>query len=254
MNTGTWRVRIDGSPGDLEHLGRHFTSETWRVLLDESDDRYVFESESFNALTEAQEVLNKAEQEVQALSGVLKILRGSHELLRIDGIYRLREDGKRDYFLFPKSAVFTSEFGEPTITVTDAAGNIVSPPSPPPRTVRLARLAASDAAVSKVLRLLASPDASAWVGMYRVHEVIEHDLGGLYPMQSRGWGSAGDLKRFKHSANSVKVGGDSARHGKEVEAPPMNPMTLPEAEAYLNYVVQAWLTEKGAHINGVRLD
>lgn len=247
MNTGTWRVRIDGAPSDLEYLGRHFASEMWRILQDESDGSYVFESQRFSSSAEAQDVLKLAEQELQVLSGVLKVVRGSRESLRLSGIYRLREDGKRDCFLFPKTAVFVGEFGEVTVTVTDAAGNIVSPPSPPARTVRLARLAAADSAVSKVLRLLASPEASTWVGMYRIHEVVEHDLGGLHSLQSLGWGSAGDLKRFKHSANSVRVGGDSARHGKEVDIPPKNPMTLPEAEAYLNYLVQAWLAQKGAY-------
>jgi hypothetical protein len=81
--------------------------------------------------------------------------------------------------------------------------------------------------------------------MYRIHEVIEHDLGGENAMKKKGWGSANDLKRFKHSANSVNVGGDEARHGKEIQDPPKNPMSVEEADAYLQYVVQAWLTSKG---------
>lgn len=58
-------------------------------------------------------------------------------------------------------------------------------------------------------------------------------------------GSPEDLKRFKHSANSVTVAGDHARHGRELEQPPKKPMTPEEAIAYLNYVAQAWLASKG---------
>ena len=88
-------------------------------------------------------------------------------------------------------------------------------------------------------------DAQTWVGMYRIHEVIEHDLGGEHSMRKRGWGSGTDHKRFKHSANSVSVGGDESRHGEELGASPKNPMAPEEAVAYLNYVVEAWLASKG---------
>ena len=106
------------------------------------------------------------------------------------------------------------------------------------------QLAKTDTSVAKVMRLIAAPDHKSWVGMYRIHEVIEEDVGGEYKLQSRDWGSTKDLKRFKHSANSVSVGGDSARHGKEVEQPPNNPMPIDEAYAYLNYVLQSWLSSK----------
>ena len=136
-------------------------------------------------------------------------------------------------------------FADATLSVVDAEGKIRPAASETPRTVKAVRLAATDAAVAKVLRLMAADDAYTWVGMYRIHEVIEHALGGETPMKKMEWGSTADLKRFKHSANSVTVGGDEARHGKELEQPPKFPMNLDEADAYLRYVVQAWLTSKG---------
>lgn len=94
--------------------------------------------------------------------------------------------------------------------------------------------------------VLAAPDQKSWVNMYRIHEVIEADVGSENALKRQCWGSAQDLKRFKHSANSVTVGGDSARHGKEVEQPPKHPMSVDEAADYLNYVLQSWLSSKGA--------
>ena len=132
-------------------------------------------------------------------------------------------------------------------TVTDAVGNIVAPPSPPPpRSAVLLALSDADAAVAKVLHLLSAPDVMTWVGLYRLHEVIEADIGGQHNLEKSGWGSADDLRRFKHSANSVQVGGDHSRHGKEPHTPPKYPMTLAEAEAYVKYIVQAWIAAKGA--------
>ena len=51
---------------------------------------------------------------------------------------------------------------------------------------------------------------------------------------------------FDDCETSEKVAGDTARHGKEHEQPPSNPMTLEEAIAYVNYVLHAWFASKGA--------
>jgi hypothetical protein len=94
------------------------------------------------------------------------------------------------------------------------------------------------------MRLIAASDASSWVGMYRLYEVIEANVGGERSMQHLNCGSGDALKRFKHSANSVAIAGDAARHGKECGLPPTNPMSLEEARAYLNYMLETWLASK----------
>ena len=138
------------------------------------------------------------------------------------------------------------ELGEVTVTVIDAQGNVVIKAPPQPRTIALAMLARSDSAVAKALRLLSAADSNSWVGLYRIYEVVEADVGGESALKTCGWGSPADLKRFKHSANSVSVGGDAARHGKELTSPPNNPMSLEEAGSYVTYIVSAWLGSKGA--------
>src|SRR6266545_1349610 len=83
------------------------------------------------------------------------------------------------------------EMGAVTAVVTDAAGNVITQPAPPPpRSAVLLQLATGDAAIAKVLRLLSAPDAMTWVGLYRIHEVIEVDLGGQHKLEKQGWGSA----------------------------------------------------------------
>jgi hypothetical protein len=159
-------------------------------------------------------------------------------------VYRRNAAGGRDVFLHIQETLqVRAEFGE--VTVTDADGNVITRPAPPPRTVTIAQLAATDTSVAKAMSLLAAPDHKSWVGMYRIHEVVEADVGSESALKKRGWGSLQDLKRFKHSANSVTVAGDSARHGNEVKQPPKHPMSVDEAAAYLNYVLQSWLSSKG---------
>jgi hypothetical protein len=241
-----WKVQVQGWASDLEHLARHFTSTPFRVSKDERDGGFVFESDSFGACQTSEEVLKHANEELCVLSGVLKMTRDSPEPLRAGAVYRRNASG-RDIFLHIQETLhIRAEIGEATVTGTDAEGNVITRPSPPARTVAFAQLAAVDASVSKAMRLLAEPDHKSWVGMYRIHDVIEADVGSEHELKKRGWGSGQDLKRFKHSANSVTVAGDSARHGKEVEQPPKHPMSIDEAAAYLNYVLQSWLSSKGA--------
>ena len=247
MRTGTWQVQVQGWVSDLEHLARHFTATRSRVVKDDRGDGYLYESDAFSVCQGSEDVLNVANEDFRVLSGVLKLVRDSPEALRSGAVYRLNAKGGRDAFVHIHASVHArAEFGEVTVTTTDSAGKTVVRHEPPPRTIAVSKLAFTDVAVAKAMRLLAGSDHKSWVGMYRIHEVIESDLGGQHALMKQGWGSAKDLKRFKHSANSVEVGGDAARHGKEVDQPPTNPMSIDEAAAYLTYVLQSWLTAKGA--------
>ena len=242
-----WQVQVQGWTSDLEHLARHFASTPFRVSKDERDGGFLYESDSFARCQTSEEVLKLANDELCVLSGVLKMMRDSPEPLRTDAVYRRNASGGRDVFVHIQEALqVRSELSEVSVTVADADGNVITRPAPPPRIVTIAQLAATDTSVAKAMRLLAALDHKSWVGMYRIHEVIEADVGSESALKKRGWGSARNLRRFKHSANSVTVAGDSARHGREVEQPPKHPMSVDEAAAYLNCVLRSWLSSKGA--------
>lgn len=205
------------------------------------------ESDCFRTCQTSKEVLKLANNKLRVLSGVLKLELDSPEPLRAGAVCQRNASGGRQIFLeVEETLCIRSEVGEVMITVTDAEGKIITRPTPPPRTVEITQLAADDTAVEKAMRLYAELNHKSWVDMYRIHEVIEDDVGGQHALQKRRWGSIPDLERFKHSANSVTVAGDSARHGKEVGQPPKNPMSIDEAAGYLKNVLQSWLASKGA--------
>lgn len=243
-----WQVQLNGDVRDLRFLAEVFTTGPRKVLFDETGTGYLYESDSFRSCSTSQEVEELAEGELAILSGILKLERDARDGLKYGAVFRLNPAGGRDVFVsIHESLQVRVEMGAVTAVVTDAVGTVIPQPSPPPpRSAVLLRLASEDRAIAKVLRLLSASDAMTWVGLYRIHEVIEEDVGGQHTLEKRGWGSAEDLKRFKHSANSVQVGGDKSRHGKEPQVPPKNPMTLAEAEPYAKYIVQAWLASKGA--------
>jgi hypothetical protein len=242
-----WQVQINGRASDLDHLARHLTTADSRVIRDATDGGFLYESAAFAACTDSHEVLSIANSHLAVLSGILNVTRSSDQSLGSGAVLRSHADGRRDVFVaILATAQARIEVGDVTAVTTDASGTVVTLPARSTRTVTLAALAHRDEAVAKAMRLIAAVDFKSWVGLYRVHEVIEADVGSEHALKRRAWGSAVDMKRFKHSANSVAVAGDAARHGREADTPPRRPMTLDEAVAYVTYLVQAWLASKEA--------
>jgi len=238
-----WRVGIQGAAGDLEHLARRFTKEP--IQIDNDVDGHFLELDSFSGLTEASDVLAEGERVIKLLSGVVKLRRNSFEPLKAGHVTRVHPDGRRDAFVFIRASLtMRAELGEPTVTVS---GPGPRPPAPPDPSVELASLGLKDRAVEDALRLFAH-DASDWVGLYRLYEVIEADAGGRTDVVSKGWSTDADIRRFKHTANSRSAIGDLARHGSESTQPPKNPMRFEEADAFVKGILQAWLKEKNPFI------
>lgn len=241
-----WEVQLLGDTADLEHLSRHFSTGPIAVREDHQNAGHVYRSSSFDACESSDQVLGVANDELIVLSGILRLVRQSHQNLRTGAVYKYRADGNRDTYVHLADSIRVhARIGDVTVYATDADGNLIEQPAAVPRTVAISALAIEDASVKKAMRLFASVDAQTWVGLYRLYEVIEADVGGEHTMRKLGWGSANDLKRFKRSANSVSVAGDAARHGKEQSIPPDHPMTREEATAFVNFVMQAWLATKG---------
>jgi hypothetical protein len=214
---GNWQVQIQGYTSDLEYLARFFTALPTRIVKDEQYG-FLYESASFADCSTSQEVLAVADPVLAVLAGALKIERNSPEPLRSTGaVHRRNTAGGRDVTVPLKGVRARFEVGDLTAVATGSQGNATTRPRPPPRTVLLEQLATSDPAVAKALRLTASVDSNTWVSLYRTYEVIEKDVGGEHALAQRAWGAVHDLKRFKHSANSVASAGDDARHGGETQ-------------------------------------
>jgi hypothetical protein len=245
MPDPVWEVQIQGHASDLEHLARHFTAPPI-VVVKHQQDGYLLTSDTFATRAKAEDVRADGEQQLEILNGVLRFARSSHTRLTAGTVFRRYNDGTRDVFVHLRDGLLVrAELGELTVTTTGSDGVTQVPVvPPPPRSVAITRLALGDQSVAKALRLFGN-GATDWVDLYRLHEVMEADVGGERKLIHRGWGSARQLKRFKHSANSVTVAGNAARHGAEPGDPPKNPMSIDEAQAYVSYVLHAWFASKG---------
>lgn len=241
-----WQVQVTGSASALAHLLRHFSKPPLQFSVAALPDQVEFQSASFLTCSTVDEVRAIACRELHVISGVLATDRRSTDVLRLGAVFKNNQAGGRDVIVALESAAMVIETGEVSLalTRTDSDGNRVVVEPPPPRTVALTRLALTDENVGKAMRLVIAADFKSWVGLYRLLDVIEEDVGGLRALTAREWGSSSDLRRFKHSANSVAVGGDASRHGKELTTPPSHPMSIEEADRYVRYILESWLADK----------
>jgi hypothetical protein len=112
-----------------------------------------------------------------------------------------------------------------------------------PITIPLLLFALEDDAVARILRLVVK-GSNDWVGLYRVLDAIGGEVGGWNKIAKRGWATAAAIERFKRTSCSPSAAGDAARHGKEVGAPPRNPMKLEDAQYFVRDIAIQWLQEK----------
>jgi hypothetical protein len=219
-----WEVRVLGEPRDLEHVAARLQRDGFTLRRD--DDGWWLRSNRADTTDDPREAFETVRSELATVSGVLKVTIGSSTPLRPGGVIKVHADGHREYTLVVTRGLRLHG------RISDDGGT------------RLRELAERDAAVAKSLRLLVAEDYDSWTGIYRLLELIEHDVGGKGRLLSLGWISESDRSRLKHSANSVAVGGDVARHGAEKRQPPSKPMGFPEAQACVEALLQSWLSDK----------
>ena len=130
MNINPWQVQIQGWSSDLEHLAKHFTASSMRVLKDEIGS-FLYESDSFKSCIESSEVLKLANEELSVLSGVLKFVLKTPEILRTGAVYKKNEFGGKDVTVCLSGIQLRTELGELTRSATPRPPKNENAPRPP---------------------------------------------------------------------------------------------------------------------------
>ena len=233
-----WEARLAGPVNAIAEMARQFVGED---LLITSEG--VLRSSTLDRADGADAARSEANRIAVALSGICRLLIGSDHRIRVDALTQILDDGTRNIFMTLEPAVLRIT-GSPISTVlTRADGTVeerrVSDPAP--------KWLAAALTDSKIARALALRDAKSlsWTDLYRLFEVISAGAGGDNQLISKGWTSRATIGRFKHSANSVTVAGDDARHGVETKSAPSNPMSHGEAKHFVDGLLRHWI-ESGA--------
>jgi hypothetical protein len=236
-----WCVEVVGDRADLNMLTGSMSTGSTSITMEA--DKFILRCDAFDGLDAARSVAQKAKQILSALSGATRLALGGHTSMAVGGVYRVRDDGGRDTFIITETGNLQIRGFPATVVVTRSDGT-EEIHRPADRIPPWLALATTDDAVAKALRLR-DDESLGWVELYRIYEVIESDVGGS-AMVANGWASKRDIRRFKHTANSVAAAGDQARHGRETGTRPAKPLTLSEARALVDALLQAWLANKGS--------
>jgi hypothetical protein len=233
-----WQVGLKGHPFDLEVLAAFKLPEGVRRLEEGGLTFLLFERP---AETPPSEILDSAKRLVTIFNGAAFVFGVDSERIEADGVTRLEHDGRRSIFVVLTGAAAGRARASATLTVTNADGSERPPPEAPG--ARALLVAISNPVVEKVFRILGSSDRS-FRDLYVVLEAIAEDLGGLRDLFAQKWVSEDEIRRLRHTANSVAVLGDEARHGAEQTQPPTDPMSLKEGRKLVEKIAALWIASK----------
>ena len=233
-----WEVQIDGDKHVLKEIVKSLQDDALKII--EREDRYYLKLTSFDNINTSEEVRAEALKILPVLTGAIIISLGGIEPLKLLDVTRVNDNGIRDIFLFVEDGIAIND--NVALEIQKENGKIESINSAD-NLPTLMKLSFSDPEVEKVYRILGSQKHD-WVCLYRIYEIIEHDIGGINKIIQQGWAKKKTIELFKHTANSPKAVGDISRHGKESTLPPSNPMGLEEAKSFIKTLLKKWVTSK----------
>jgi len=233
-----WLVELTGDRFDLQELVN--VSLPNGITVHEANGKYYLRL-SDPPGADPQEVLAEGKRLVSVINGVGTVYIAGWHPVTASSVSREEPHGGRSAFVFVTAAAQARATA--TASVVRAGTEIIEPAhdSPADRALELVKV---DPAVEKVFRILGNTNRE-FRDLYVVLETIEADIGGMHALLKQGWVTETEIKRFKHTANSVSALGDDSRHGREPTNPPLNPISLRDARSLVGKIAKEWVNSKG---------
>ncbi len=234
-----WRAVLSGDEYDLETLAGLF--RTGDPTVERVGDVFLLGSASFDSLPEPDEVTkaiavrDAAVEMLELVNGAAKIDSLSHRSVGLSGRIHREVNGEEPHIHILASA----EVRMRALLVAVASGGAVSGVPPQAPAQQWVSVAASDADVGEVLRLFSQPTVG-WEALFKVLEIIEHNVGGRQVLLRHKWVTSGRLGIFTASANHPGVSGADARHARLSGSTPSRSMIVDEGRALMQSLFQQW--------------
>jgi hypothetical protein len=233
-----WQVLLSGDEYDLDELSKSFVGAD--LAIDKREDGFTIRWSGLGDLAEADAVREQARGVLELVNGAACLALHSRLPITVRSLVLIQADGSKIHHLHLTDTVCFRETATVTIVGADGTKRVSRPADP---AVEWVRIGLRDKVVADVLRLVALKPLD-WVNLYRILEIIGHDVGGRHGISGHRWATEAALDRFRHTANSRAAIGDEARHGKESTQPPSDPMTLPEARSLIETILHNWMRAK----------
>lgn len=93
--------------------------------------------------------------------------------------------------------------------------------------------------LEKLMVLIQDYGTETWVGLYKIFEHVSAAVGGKSKLKSLGVPTQ-ETQRFTHTANHPEASGLLSRHAVTREQAPKDPMTLADAQQYIQHLVMVY--------------
>jgi len=236
-NKMKWKIQLVGEGFDLEELQKSLSHSDAFSITKETDGYYLSSTE-FDLCQSNDEVKNKARDILDVLNGAKTLALGGNTPIKLGCIVQEKPNGTRAAFVELSDTISIRD--SLSIIVKNSEGEIIDEVHPADDVPNWLYLGLSNENIKRVLRIYGN-ERHAWVGLYKVYEIIEDSVGGIQAIVEKEWATKSSIKRFKHTANSPSAIGDEARHGKESTTAPKDPMHLSEARSLVETLLIKWL-------------
>jgi hypothetical protein len=229
-----WWARLEGESFDLVAL-HEALGDSGGVLVRRYDGRYYLRMAEFDEIAQSDAIETRAAKVLRVANGAARVQHANHREVRVDAVASVQPDGEIRNFIHKHGSVHARARVSASVTVNGEERPVVRTPS---ITKQAIEAALHDAAAERALRIFGRNDAD-FRDLYHVLEIAEAaDGDGIYSDDTV---TRAEVRRFKHTANSVHALGDQARHGHETTQPPPQPTSIGEAQALVGRVLRAWL-------------
>ncbi|TGB14397.1 hypothetical protein [Streptomyces sp. MZ04] len=233
----TVMARLEGNVFDLDALVELFAEGEPQVSK-EAEGYYLASAELEGLIDDGGRLLATASQLLQHTTGVARALDSSFRPVTLSGQFvDTSGEGKRHHVVVAGTAeVRCKAMAVGVVTAASQPAPLAPPPGP-----ALLQLARGHADVADALDILGQSSVSlSWNDLWKVFEIVRHNVGGGEALAGKGWTSPADAKAFKQSANHPAISGAAARHARRSDTPSGQTMTLAEGEGFIRQLVVAW--------------
>ncbi len=232
-----WWARIQGEEFDLEGLDAALKDRSL-VQVRQFDGRHYLRMAEFDQLNESGDVETRAGEVLRIVNGAARVQHGNSREVRVDATARVQPDGQIHHFVHMSGTLHGRARLSATVRVNEESAPLAREPTIAERALDMAL---NDPQAERALRIFGRDDAD-YRDLYHVFEIAEAAIGSV--IYSDGTVTTAEVRRFKHTANSVHALGDQARHGHEATQPPSQPTSFAEAQALIGRVLRVWFAVK----------
>jgi hypothetical protein len=223
-----WYLEVEGDCTVLATIINGMKTNYFHCL--KFNERYFITSSQFDQYENPEDVLHKGEEIVKLINGIAEINLNLNGKIKVLGIAKIDEMNENDVMSYRSNDLRCSCIVKTELNDKSKDENSLD---------KWVKIAQQNENIKKAFILL-NYGLNSYVNMYRIYELIKHDLGNSY---CNILGIDNDqIKRFTATSNRPDASGESARHGY-MSGKPMKqkPMSLSEASAFIYEMIYKWI-------------